>query len=127
MKRIGFNTTNRMFAQSFAAIVKNNPGLGFEPYLLLNPRQATLDAEVLKIDVAVVDVIDGAPKEAGMVLSFCEKVRQRIPVCRLLLLVSQEDKAGRELAIKAIKSKIADDYVFYDASLDYLFAKLAAI
>jgi len=31
------------------------------------------------------------------------------------------------MAIDAIKNKTADDFVFYDTSLDYLFAKLAAM
>lgn len=126
MKKIGFITTNKVLAQSLAAAVKSNPKLGFDPFLLLNPHQASLDAEVLEIDVAVIDVIDGASKKAEPILSFCEKLRVTLPACRLLLLVSQDDKSGQKMAIDAMKSKVADDFVFYDTSLEYLFAKLAA-
>lgn len=127
MKKIGMITTNKVFAQSLAATIKSNPNLELEPYLLLNPLQATLDAEVLKIEIAIVDVIDGASKEAKTVLEFCEKLRKAVPACHLLLLVSQDDKMGREMAIGAMKSKVADDFVFYDTTLQYLFAKLAAL
>lgn len=126
MKNIGFITTNTMLAQSLATMVKNHSDLSLEPFLLLDPHQATLDAEVLKIDIAVVDVIDGVSDKAETALSFCKVVRQAIPACRLLLLVSQDDKLGRNMAINAMKNKDADDFVFYDTSLDYLFAKLAA-
>ena len=122
MKKIGFITTNKVLAQSLADTIKNHPDWGFEPFLLLNPRQAALDAEVLKIDTAVVDAADS--NETKRV---CETLRQAVPGCRLLLLVPQDGKTGRKMAIQSIRSKAADDFVFYDASLDYLFAKLAAI
>lgn len=126
MKKIGLITTNKVFAQSLAAAIKSNSELGLDPFLLLNMHQASLDAEVLKIDVALVDVTDSASKEAESILFFCKKLRKAAPHCRLLLLVSQEDKAGRNLAIDAMKNRVADDFVFYDTSLEYLFAKLAA-
>lgn len=126
MKKIGFITTNKVLAESLAAAVKGNPHLGFEPFVLLDPRQASLDVEVLKIDVAVVDVIDGAAKETETVLALCKKLRAIAPGCRLLLLVAQDGETGRRVAIGAMKSKAADDFVFYDTSLQYLFAKLDA-
>lgn len=126
MKKIGFITTNKVLAQSLAAAVKNNPDLRLEPFLLLNYHQATLDAEVLRIDIAVVDVMDVTSKETETALSICKKLRQTVPGCRLFLLVSQDNKKGRKMAVNAIKSRAADDFVFYDTSLEYLFAKLAA-
>jgi len=117
MKRIGIVTTNKVLAQSLAAAVNGCPDWGFEPFLLLDPNQAALDAEVLRLDAAVVDA--GAAMEGS-----CETLRKTAPDCRLLLLVPQD---GRRHAIKAVRSKAADDFVFYDASLDYLLAKLAAI
>lgn len=126
MKKVGLVTTNKVLAQSLAATIRNHPQLDFAPFLLLNPQQAALDAEMLKLDAAVVDVIDGAEKKAEKVLFFCEKLRKTLSCCRILLLVSQDDTAGRSMAINATKSKVADDFVFYNTSLEYLFAKLAA-
>ncbi len=113
-----------MLAQSLAAVVRNNPDLRLEPFLLLNLHQAVLDADLVKIDIAVVDVMDVPSKESETALSLCKKLRQTVPGCRLLLLVSQNNKKGRKMAIDAIKSRAADDFVFYDTSLEYLFAKL---
>ena len=129
MKKIAFITTNKMLAQSLAAIMKDTPNLEFEPFSLLNPHQAILDAEILKIDTAVVDIqgIDGASKETETILSFFKTLRQTIPKCRLMLIVPQDNKEGRKTAIKAMKNKLIDDFVFYDTSLDYLFAKLIAL
>lgn len=126
MKKLGFVTTNKVLAQSLAAAVKSNAALGLEPFLLLNPQQAPLDAEVLKLDIAIVDVMDTMVEEPEAVLCLCERLREALPHCRLLLLVSQDDKAGKKMAVNAVKRKAADDFVFYDTSLEYLFAKLTA-
>jgi len=120
MKKIGFITTNRVLAQGFAAAAEHLPNWEFETHLLLDPGQAAVDAEVLLLDAAVIDAADAAPNEVTVL---CQTLRQAAD-CRLLLLVP---KAGRGAAIRALENRTVDDFVFYDASLDYLFAKLAAI
>ena len=126
-KKIGFITTNRVLAQSLVAAIKHYPDLAFDSFLLLDGGQAVLDAEILNIDVAVIDVIEGATDETRTISALCGALRRVTPSCRLLLLLSQDDRAGRDMAIEAVKSKTADDFVFYDTSLDYLLAKLIAL
>ena len=104
--------------------MKARPELDFESYPLLNPNQIALDAEVLKIDIALVDVVNN--KVGEDVLSLCRSIRRSVPACRILMLMAQSDNTGKTLAIKAIQEKAADDFVFSDASLEYLFAKLSA-
>ena len=127
MKRIGFITKNKVLAQSLATQINNNPDLGFEPYLLHDLSQALLDAEVLKIDIAVVEMIAGTPEDQEVVLPLCESLKQVIPGCRILLFVARNDDASRKVTINAMKQKIVDDFVFYDESLEYLFAKLLSL
>ena len=124
MRRIGLITTNKVLAQSLSGALKVRPELDFESYPLLNPNQIALDAEVLKIDIALVDVVNN--KVGEDVLSLCRVIRQSVPACRILMLMAQGDNTGKALAIKAIQEKAADDFVFSDASLEYLFAKLSA-
>ena len=126
MKNLGLITKNKVLAQSLASLIKNNPDLEFNPFTLLNFRQAALDAEVLKIDVAVIEMLEGTSRETGITLSLCEELRQVAPDCMILLLIPQDNKEGRDMAMTATKRKAADDYVFLDSSLDYLLAKLLA-
>ena len=126
MKNIGIITTSRVFAQGLAVIVKERPELEFKPFLLLNPHQALIDAEIMQIDVAVIDITDNASKNFENMLHFCEELRKNVPGCHILLLVSQENGDDCKMAIEAVKSKTVEDFVLYDASLEYLFAKLAA-
>ena len=125
MKRVGFITTNRVFAQGLAAAIKNRPELNLEPILILNPEQTILDADLSGIDVAVIDVTDRYEDKNSC--SLCGRLRKVLPNCRLLLLVAQNHPEERKAVIDAIRQGLADDFVFHDTSLDYLLAKLAAL
>jgi hypothetical protein len=126
MKKVALITTNKILAQGLAAAMSGLRDCNFEFFMLLNPDQALIDAEIFEIDVALVDAIDRGADEKETFPSFCELLHGILPDCHLLLLVSQDDLAQRELATEAKKNGIVDDFVFYDASLKYLFAKLSA-
>ena len=119
-KRVGLITTNKVLAQSIAITIGSYPDLPLEPFLLLNSSQAVLGAEVLGIDVAVVDAMEG-------VSDLCEELRKKVPECRILLFAPQDNPTVRNMAIKAMKSKTIDDFVMSDASLDYMLAKLIVL
>jgi len=127
MKKIGFISKNKLLAQSLASFIRGNTNIQIEPYLLLNFRQAVLDAEVLKIDVAVIEMIAGIPEEADRIMSLCRDLRKSTAGCQILLLVPQDSREVCDMAVKAVNTKAADDYVFVDTSLDYLLAKLLTI
>ena len=125
MKKIALITRNKLLAQSFAAAIKMMSSSEFELFLLLDPHQALVDAEIFNIDVALVDVWNtGVQEETSM--GFCQALHDSLPNCHLLLLVSQDDMVNRKMAIEAKKHKIIDDFMFYDVSLKYLLSKLTA-
>ena len=129
MTKIALITTNKILAESLNSAIKSTPNLKFELFLLLNSRQALLDAEILEVDVALIDMsfiyaMDYNLSEKKIDLHFYERLKETLPNCHLLLLVSQDDKENRQIAIKAKNNNIVDDYVFYDTSLKYLIAKL---
>ena len=126
MKKVALVTTNKILAQSLAAAMQAMADSKFEFFLLLDANQAMLDAEIFEIDVALIDLMDRGTEEKETLLLFCESLHKKLPDIHLLLLVSQEDQPRREIASEAKKKQIVDDFVFYDASLKYLFAKLSA-
>ncbi|HCC35741.1 MAG TPA: hypothetical protein DEQ02_08990 [Ruminococcaceae bacterium] len=127
MKKIGFITTNKVLAQSLAAAIKNYPDLGFEPCLLINPDQVLLDAEIQNIEIAVVDMTWSAQEKSHSVFSLCKGLHKVVPCGKIFLLVPQRDPLAKDIAMRAIKCNLADDYVFFDVSLDYLLTKLLAL
>lgn len=126
MKKVALITTNKILAQSLAAAIRAMPDCEFEFFIFLDPQQALIDAEIFEIDVALIDGLDRDIEGKTTLLSLCESLHKKLADCHLLLLVSQDDAARREMAAEAKKKKIVDDFVFYDASLKYLFAKLSA-
>ena len=120
MKKIGFITRNRVLAQSLASLIKDNLDLPFEPFVLQSYEQAAMDVGILKIDVAIIEMTTD-------VLPLCTGLRQTNPDCRIMLLVSQDNKEHCDFAMKAVNTKAVDDYVFLDTSLDYLLAKLLTL
>jgi len=127
VKKIGFITKNKVLAQSLASLIKSNPDLLLEPYVLSNFAQSAIDVEVFGINAAVVDMTADGHEETGVVMTLCKELRETCPGCRILLLVPQDNKLSRDEAMKAVDEKVADDYLFLDTSLDYLIAKLLAI
>ncbi len=127
MKRIGFITRNRVLAQSLSAFIKNNPDLPFEAVILQNISQTVLDAEVMKIDIAVVEMTAGSAKETEAISSLCQALRNAVPHCRILILAPPDNPAGRDAAISATRLDCADDYIFFDSTIDYLFTKLLSL
>ena len=127
MKKIGFITKNKILAQSLASLIKSNRDLPLEPYVIINLEQAAIDVEVFKIDIAVIEMGEEATEEAGTIISLCNELRKTSPGCLILLLVPQDIKRSRDEALKAVKTKTVDDYLFLDTSLDYLLAKLLAM
>lgn len=123
MKKIGFITKNKMLAQSLIAAVSANQDVDFEIFPLLNFRQAAIDAEVLAIDIAVVD----GNYEIGTAMQLCAQLRARRPRARLLFIVGQHSQWDSEIVVAAKRVGRIDDFLFYDASLCYLIAKLKSM
>lgn len=126
MKKVALITTNKILAQSLSVAMRNMEDLEFEFFMLLDANQALIDAEIFKIDVALIDIMDRGIEEKEALMSFFQEIHKRLPNCHLLLLVSQENSQTREIATEAKKKGIVDDFVFKDASLKYLFAKVSA-
>ena len=127
MRKVAWITTNKVLAQSLAALIEGYQDLEFEPHLLLNPQQAALDAEVLGIDIAVVEMSGSTSGQIHAARQICEELRRTVPCCCILLLVQQDSQEARAMAMESVADGAADDYVFYDVSLDYLIAKLLSL
>ena len=105
MKKIALITKNKILAESLNSAVKGIPNLKFELSLLLNSSQALLDAQILEIDVAMIDMsfmdIVGYNLSGERIeLAFFAKLNETLPNCQFLLLYSY---LPCHLVIQAIK------------------------
>lgn len=128
MKKIAFISTNKLLGESLQSSIQTSiPKV--EVILLLNPKQVILDAKILEIDVALIDLTFSDNQEINNNIQclLCEEISLSLPKCHIILLVSQHDKENRKIAFKAKQDHKIDDFVFYDASIKYLVAKLSSI
>ncbi len=123
MKKVGFITKNKVLAQSFGAAIGAKTEVDFKLIPIFDFKQASLDAEVLGIDVAVID----GNHEIGTALQLCAQLRAAAPRCKILFMIGQQSRADAEIAVAAKRSGRINDFVFYDSSLDYFVAKLESM
>lgn len=124
MKSILFISANKILGQGLLEAILSKPELGFQWTAQLNYSQAIIGAEIFQTDVVILDVVDQTDMEYALKIS--EALRQCNGVIKILLLVRPEQDIVRRNSVNAKNKGLIDDFVFYDSSLAYLLAKLAA-
>ena len=122
MKTVLFISSNKVLGQGLSAAIHAKPELDFLWAAQLHYPQAVVGIDIFHADVVILDIADQADMEQAV--DICRSIRQNEQDIKILLLVRQEQAVVRKVAVDA---KNADDFVFYDSSLTYLLAKLAAL
>ena len=73
---------------------------------------------------ALIEVGEDGNFDTFYCLALCDRIHREMPGCKLLLLCSEDDKRGIANAIAARLDGTIDDFIFYDASVEYLMSKL---
>lgn len=125
MKQILFVSTNRILFQGVQSALNARPELE-RSVILSGYREALDDLNVFGTDAVFIDATDGAVTKAA--LELCREIHALDQgQHRCMILVQQQNLAAKQLVLQAREDGTADDFVFYDSSMDYLLAKLAAL
>ena len=124
MKTVLFISSNKMLGQGLSEAIRAKPELDFLWAAQLNYPQAAVGVDIFHADVVILDIVDQAETERAVEL--CRSLRRDEQAVRILLLVRPEQAVVRKMAVETKNAGLADDFVFYDSSLSYLLAKLAA-
>lgn len=125
MKTILFISDNKILGQGLLAAILSKPETGLQWTTQLNYSQAVVGADIFHADVVILDVVDQSDME--YVVEICKSLRQYNRVIKILLLVRPEQAAVRRKSVDVKNTGLIDNFVFYDSSLTYLFAKLEAL
>ena len=123
MKTVLFISSNKMLGQGLSVAFQSKPELDFLWAAQLNYPQAVVGIDIFHADVVILDIADQADMEQAV--DICRSIRQNEQDIKIL--VRQEQAVVRKVAVDAKNADLADDFVFYDSSLTYLLAKLAAL
>ena len=124
MKTVLFISSNKMLGQGLSVSFQSKPELDFLWAAQLNYSQAVVGIDIFHADVVILDIADQADMEQAV--DICRSIRQNEQDIKILFLVRPEQAVVRKVAVEAKNVGLADDFVFYDSSLTYLLAKLAA-
>lgn len=125
MKTVLFVSSNKILGQGLSAAILSKPEFDFRWEAQLQYSQALVGADVFHADVVLLDVADQVDMKRA--LEICQSLRQNSQTTKILLLVRPEQAAVRAQAVDAKNAGQVDNFVFYDSSLSYLLAKLAAL
>ena len=76
-------------------------------------------------DVVLIEVAEMGEYDVPYCLALCAKLRAND--CKLLLLCPEQDEASISAVVEAKQNELIEDFMFYDASLDYLVSKLISV
>lgn len=124
MKTVLFISSNKMLGQGLSAAFQSKPELDFLWAAQLNYPQAVVGIDIFHAGVVILDAADQADMEQAV--EICQAIRRNEQDVKILLLVRPEQAIVRKVAVDTKNAGLADDFVFYDSSLTYLLAKLAA-
>ena len=124
MKTVLFISSNKVLGQGLSAAIHAKPELDFLWAAQLHYPQAVVGIDIFHADVVILDIADQADMEQAV--DICRSIRQNEQDIKILFLVRPEQAVVRKVAVEAKNVGLADDFVFYDSSLTYLLAKLAA-
>ena len=125
MKTVLFVSSNKILGQGLSAAILSKPEFDFRWEAQLQYSQAIVGADVFHADMVLLDVADQVDMKRA--LEICQSLRQNSQTTKILLLVRPEQAAVRAQAVDAKNAGQVDNFVFYDSSLSYLLAKLAAL
>ena len=125
MKTVLFVSSNKILGQGLSAAILSKSEFDFRWEAQLQYSQAIVGTDVFHADVVLLDVADQVDMKRA--LEICQSLRQNSQTTKILLLVRPEQAAVRAQAVDAKNAGQVDNFVFYDSSLSYLLAKLAAL
>lgn len=126
MKRILLLMSRKMLAESLKQALDREGKTGFERvFLEFDFRKARASILATRPEIIVVE----APEDPGAMTrltGLLNDVRDTAPGARVILLLSEHDMRMVALADRMKRAGRIRDYVFYDASTQYLIAKIRA-
>lgn len=75
------------------------------------------------VDTVLMEIAESGTHDACFCLSLCLRLRKIRPRLKLLILCSEQDDTCVEAVIEARRDGRIDDFLFFDATTDYIVSK----
>ena len=78
-------------------------------------------------NLALVEIPERHGESAREAFDVCDDIKEARPGCKVMLMCPEQDKKSVDACVKAKKKGKIEDFIFYEASLEYLTSKLEAL
>ncbi|MGD9559993.1 MAG: hypothetical protein AB7V55_05240 [Oscillospiraceae bacterium] len=98
-------------------------------HLVYEPDYARADVAIRAhgAGIALIEVAEAGEYDTAHCLALCTGLRKKAPGCKLLLMCPEQNKNSVSQVVAAKRGGRIDDFVFYDATIDYLMTKLLSM
>ena len=122
MKTILLVTLRQPVAELLTQKLREVPGI----QLIYEPDYAKFGKTVTsyRANTALIEVQESGEYGPDYCLALCAQMRKQTPDCRVLLLCPEQDATGVFRAVEAKRDGRIDDFLFYNATADYITSKL---
>ncbi|MGI5900028.1 MAG: hypothetical protein ACOX8S_08945 [Christensenellales bacterium] len=127
LKIIALIMRRKPLAEGIAMALKSHMAGELKTHIITNHKLACAYIEQYQPELAVVEIAESGPYDATSCLELCDEIRRQVPFCKLLTICPESDKDEINQCVSAKRRGMIDDFVFYDASLDYLVSKILSI
>jgi len=115
----------RVIAKLFIEHIENNTNMeAFGGYEFGDAKKMAL---VRQPTLALVEIPERHGDPALDTLNVCEEIKEASPGCKVMLMCPEQDKKSVLACVEAKRRGKIDDYIFYEASPEYLTSKLESL
>jgi hypothetical protein len=115
----------RLYAELTIEYIENNTQM--KAHGVYEYNEVHTMASILKPIVALVEVPERYGDPVQDAFNVYDEIKEECPDCQILLMCSEQDKISVAACVEAKQKGRIDDFVFYNASVQYLTAKLEAM
>jgi len=115
----------KVIANLFVEAIEKRPNM--EAFAECNYESAKAAAMTRKPDIALVEIPERNGTPALDMLKVCEEIKEASPGCKIMLLCPETDRESVAVCVEARQHERIEDFLFYDASTDYLASKIQAM
>ena len=115
----------KIIAEALVKAIEKNRSL--EVFGVYDCENAWITATSRKPALALVEIPERYGSPALETLDICDNIKKASPGCKIILLCPERDKESVSVCIDVKKRGEIEDFIFYEAGVDYLASKVESL
>ena len=127
MRKIAIVMKRKPLAEGISMALQKYRADGIKSCIINDYELTHAYFESIMPDAALIEISESGKYDAQYCIELCRTAAMDFPETKLILMCPDNDEKSIAAAIEAKKNDVISDFVFYDASMEYLVAKLCSV